>query len=488
MISKVVKNFLNFLSVEISKANLEDALALARLYGNIAWNNPVNSYEANEIESTIYRQLAQLKSEFPVGSKATKNGKILHVLTEGYTSGGHTRVLERLLKVHGSFPKQDLVIVEICPDEVISKLSATGLAVTRIASTGSQAIAELSAIMTMYSSVVLHIHPDDIVSSLAARIARESGTKVALYNHSDHCFTFGMNSVDILCEISVYGRTISEKYRPELPWSFAGIPLDINVATRKSSEVKDYILSSGPAYKFDFNEGSIFSTIVETLVGTLAIKMIIIGPGELPQTASKSLLHLVRMGNLIILPAVAHGVYAEYLRSCICYLDSTPITGGSALPEAALLGVPCVGMESAIMGYSPIDVIRSKTVADLIFRVKQLNGNQAGAADFDRATLLNAHTPALVADRILSSLQQGTCINIPYIINTESINIEYFHEQWKAKEILHINNRAFDYISVPQRLTLFFSMLKFGVFKSMSFIGIAKIFISNINSRRRRNR
>ena len=487
MKTKIVQTFLEALILRIQSANAADALALARLYGNVAWNNPVDIYRGDDIENDLYAKVGSLAALVLSGVAPLKNDKILHVLTEGYTSGGHTRVLERLLEASSDLPLQDVVVVDTCPREVTAKLNAMGVTVRIARRTGLQAISELASIMAEYGDIVLHIHPDDIVSAISARIARESGTRVVLYNHADHCFTYGACAVDVMCEISAFGRKISRRYRPDLPSSFVGIPLNISRPVDRIHDGKNTVLSSGPAYKFDLRAGGVFSSIVQKVISDLGLPMLLIGPAQLPPDASEELNRFVVQGKLIIIPAVSYATYLDHLRNCLCYIDSAPITGGSALPEAALSGVPCAGLENAVMGYSPIDAIRSRSVDDLIERIRYFRDGDEAVETVSRDELVNAHAPVTVAKKIVASARRHDQFLMPYAVDEEALDIHYPHKQWESTSEINIHTRAFDFLSFATRCSVFLSLAQFGLIRRMHPVAALKLFVSSIATRRMRN-
>lgn len=477
-------SLLQDLQKRIVDASVVQALALARVYGNIAWNNHIGVYRADNIEEIVYGKLEAVKQAV-LGTNVAKNGKVIHVLTEGYDSGGHTRVVERLLACQSKIT-QDVAIVEICKREIRDRFSITAGRVLCMQSTGVGAVEELAAVLAKYSYVVLHIHPDDIATSMAARIARESGTRIALYNHADHCFTFGLPSTDVLCEISVYGSTITKNYRNDIEQTFAGIPLTVG-QLREDHVREDFLLSSGPAYKFDFRQGGAFATILESLIPSVISRGVIIGPGHLPSDASSRVQQLQREGRILVLPPAEHAVYKQYLKTCSLYVDSAPVTGGSALPEAALSDVPIAGMVNPIMGYSPVDLARSRTPADLKKRVACLINDGWEDNAFDRIQLDHVHGPENVLSRILAALEQKEFVCIPYKLD-EPLDTDYFRRRWSAAGRLIIHNRAFDYVSLWNRIVLCLTFTRLGAFRSGAFVDFAKVFLSNFQTRRLRNR
>ena len=430
MIYSSLRSLLDDLQKKIISSDLESALGLAKLYGNLAWNNHVNIYSAVEIEDCLFQKLQALKV-LPIIIKSKTNGKILHVLSEGYTTGGHTRVVERLLTENGATPFQDVIIVGMCPSEICVKMRNSGANLSFVKLKGISAVNELSGIMAMYSSVLLHINPDDIVAALAARAAREAGTKVGLYNHADHCFTYGFSATDIVFEVSIFGRAISDKYRKKYKWSFAGIPIKAPSLLAEDA-TGEYFLSSGPGYKYDFRAGGVFACLLEELIPKSNRKCIIIGPGSLPSDGSEKLTEFIRDGRLLILPAVKHDVYSRYLKNCFCYIDSAPVTGGSALPEAAMLGKPCLGLINPIMGYSPVDTMRSRTINELAQKSLALTMQSTYLPD---KLVYEVHAVSNVLNRIRSGLNGGQCFSIPYGIDAELMNPDLMTLKWTDESI-----------------------------------------------------
>ncbi len=458
MIYHQVRSLLDDLQQKIISADLKSAIGLAKLYGSLAWRNHVHCYSAPEIEDCLFQKLQELRV-LPKNIKLKKNGKILHILSEGFTSGGHTRVVENLLSENGATPCQDVIIVGLCPREILINMRNSGATVSFVKSKGISAVVELSSLMSNYNSVLLHIHPDDIVATLAARVARDTGTKVGLYNHADHCFTYGFSAVDIVFEVSIFGRAISEKYRPKYRWSFAGIPLK-SPPYMIEKTTGDYILSSGPSYKYDFREGGVFACLLEELILALNKKCIVIGPGSLPPDASKKLKELAKEGMLVILPSVKHEVYVQYLKNCFFYLDSAPVTGGSALPEAAMLGKPCLGLTNPIMGYSPVDTIRSRTTRELVQRALALTAKSTYLQD---KLLYEVHMGRNVLNRIRMGLDSGECFDIPYDIDKEQLNLDFMSLKWAECGHLLVSASAFDFLSFKGRLAFLALLAKHGL-------------------------
>ena len=476
-----IRSFLDELRDKILSVDLSDGLGLAKVYGSLAWSNHVNIYSAPEIEDYLFSTFIKLKA-LP-NKSALKNGKILHVLSECYLTGGHTRVVERLLCETKELQYQDVIITGLCKSEIIAKINSYGSTVSFVKSRGVLAVEEMINLMQKYEFVLLHINPDDIVSALAARVVRETGTKVGLYNHADHCFSYGFKSVDMVFEVSIYGRELSQKYRHSYKWSFAGIPLDCQPLLNDTTE-GDYFLSSGPDYKYDFRENKIFARLLEELIPKSNKKCIIIGPTLLKSNASTKLHNFVKTGQLIVLPPVKYDDYILYLKDCFAYLDSSPVAGGSAFPEAAMSGKHCLGLRNSIMGYSPVDTIRSRSIEELVLRAVTL----PKSGDPNHIALLqDVHQPSNVLKRILAGLRGERVFDVPYKIETEEIDTNYMHLKWLENEKFSIITAGFESLTLIQRLHFLMSLKQHGLSSQFTLQHKLRIFITNMSYRKFRS-
>ena len=454
---------------------------MAKVYGSLAWSNHVNIYSAPEIEDYLFSKCTGLK--ISLHNVKIKNGKILHVLSECYPTGGHTRVVERLLSETRENQFQDVMIVGLCTREILAKMHSYGSIVRFVKSKGVSAVIEMICLMQKYEFVLLHINPDDIVSTLAARVARERGTKVGLYNHADHCFSYGFKSVDVVFEVSIYGRMISQKYRQLYKWSFAGIPLNSPSMTNEAIE-GTYFLSSGPSYKYDFGVDGVFTHILEELIPRSNKKCVLIGPAFLPYDASRKLHEFQKKGLLVVLPPVKHDEYIWYLKNCFAYLDSSPVTGGSALPEAALYGKPCIGLINPIMGYSPIDVIRSKSVEELVLRAIALPASD-DANEFN--LVQDVHKPSNVLKRVLNGLRGERVFDVPYNIEVEAINSNFMHLKWLENGKVSVVASEFESLTYRQRLIFMMLLSHHGLGSQLTLQHKLSIFFSNRSYRKLRS-
>ena len=223
--------------------------------------------------------------------------------------------------------------------------------------------------------IVLHIHPSDIVSTIAARILAQAGKSVIFYNHADHVFTYGISSATTVCEVSSYGMALNKRAGRAKNSCYLGIPInfredqsDTGLGERRGS-VKT-VLSCGEATKYA-PANVFFGEFIDCLLRQEPdVTILLVGPtGDEPWWGES----VSRWGNSVqFLGRLDHDEYVAIMASADVYIDSFPITGGTAFPEALLNGKLVVGLQNPIQGYSPADELRVDNVKQLTERVVKL--------------------------------------------------------------------------------------------------------------------
>jgi hypothetical protein len=158
------------------------------------------------------------------------------------------------------------------------------------------------------------------------------------------------------------------------------------------------------------------------------------------------------------------------------------------LPEAAIMGKQCLALTNPIMGYSPVDSIRSATIRDLVERFVDLTRKKSY---FQYKLMHEVHLGSNVINRILKGLYNGEIFNIPYIIDEEKINTSYMSLKWIELNILSVNGPGFDFLSFKSRI-IFLNLLRknglmFQLISQKNFSSFLLLFLSNFTYRKFRN-
>jgi hypothetical protein len=426
--------------------DLNHALEMARIYGSLLWFADFGIYDAPVIESNLIERCANYFKGIG-GCSNQSDQPFVHVVTEPLMTGGHTRLMEKLAVMHDS--QVDLVISRRAPERVEQHLSQFFKRIISDSSgTPIDAVINLVKILSSYKKIILHIHPDDIISVVACGVVKRlSDNQVYFVNHADHVFSYGTTVADYYFELSSYGRRLDEKKSIYGKKSFLGIPVKINKGEMGGDFSPDrqqslLFISAGSDIKYKPNKKySIFKLVACILDSYPESRFIVIG-----SNIKKSFWWWplkIRFGKR--LDVRAHLEYEEYkkvVQVADYYVDSHPIPGGTAFAEQFLSGRRCVGLISPIQGYSPADRLKRNSIKEVI---ESVSNYKYSSSVFDAIVKVNGIES--VKYRYLKCVLEGeVCENLLDQSNNWSGDVNFF----KLSE-----QRADVNISVDAFLSLF---------------------------------
>jgi hypothetical protein len=288
--------------------------------------------------------------------RARNTGRVLHVLSQAYETGGHTRLARRWIERDRR--QSDVVLTmhgSVVPDHLRTAVAGAGgrLYDLRAAfSTFTGRVAALRRLMDRVDVVVLHVHPGDAIA-LAAACLPGTRPPVILQNHADHTYWLGVGAADLVVNLRSAADRICVEQRGIRSERLARLPLPIDAApaasTRKTVRKE---LGLGPsqvaavtvaaAYKMTPIWGEGFDTVlgraltecpelVTVLVGVTAD-----GPWRALQSAFPGR----------VLPLGVRPDVASLYPGMDIYLDSFPIPSGTSILEAGAAGLPVLGLRS----------------------------------------------------------------------------------------------------------------------------------------------
>lgn len=412
----------------------------ARFLGELLWKNSVGCYELIALETLLLEKYSALF--------AAQNAKVevqvdyLHVLTKAYDTGGHTRVVERLIASQALCNSAVLVTEKIEP-KTAKKLALAKAGLTVLAAMPSSE-ANVDALLSAFASaknVILHIHPNDIESVFAAALAKKFfGTKIFLYNHADHVFSYGYSMADRVLELSYFGWALRPQRRTLERSSFVGIPLNLSTNAQSQTETKPrqaYLASSGSPYKFKPSQGYSFPIFASEFCQRCDLPMVLIGPRRgrdwwwwRSAISAK--------GKIRFTGKMGHAEYLDYLSSASAYIDSFPMTGGTSFSEIFCLGVPCFGVLTGAHGYSPADQLKSANLStlmtDVLHFVKEGETEQKKFAHILPETV-TTHSSESVAQRILDASNPDSPLAPPPWANPIAVDTHFYEKIWDAQKM-----------------------------------------------------
>jgi hypothetical protein len=110
----------------------------------------------------------------------------------------------------------------------------------------------------------------------------------------------------------------------------------------------------------------------------------------------------------------------QKLMSCALYIDSFPLSGGTAFPEALIAGNHVIGLSAGTHGYSPADALRVEDADVFVGRAKAILHNDAAALaaqELARKDCIAFHEPNAVKARIRDVMATGRLAEPPDAIS-----------------------------------------------------------------------
>ena len=273
------------------------------------------------------------------------NNSFLHVMTQSYTTGGHTRVVERWVDTSSMEQKHSVVLLDQKEEPIPSKLRDVvhehngELYVFDEKSLIDRAV-KLRELSMQYEYIILHIHMYD-PTSIVAFGTNDFTRPVIFFNHADHAYWCGSSIIDMLADLR--DNDIARTRRGIENVFTLRIPIEPNSKilaypkTKEQSRLdlglpldKKIILTVGGAHKYRPFAGCEFCELVSEAISSLD-NVVCYGIGPTPDVGGWN-----NYGNkFIAIGTVDYGErYFDYLNACDVYINSIPISGGTAMLDA----------------------------------------------------------------------------------------------------------------------------------------------------------
>jgi hypothetical protein len=441
----------------ITETNVNHLLAIAHFYGIFRMVNFDGVYQDNEIEDIVELRVSQSK-QLALPDMSKTNGGTILITSHLLDFGGHSRVVLNWLAALREESNHRLLITHTVWDNSRSRLESQGICFHVCVNQGIQLVNEITAYCANAERVVLHIDPADIAAATAARILAKAGKTIIFYNHADHRFTFGISSAHLVCEVSNYGIQLNRRARIIQDSCYLGIPIAFQ-AQRTGEEMAvankadKMVLSAGDSYKYAPGT-AFFGTFIDDLLQQREdVIFLLVGPtGKEPWWIKVK----ERWCNrLHFLGQISHGEYLDIMQKADVYVDSFPITGGTAFPEALLNGKRVAGLHSPLEGYSPVDELRARDVSSLTLQViNLLNSDPASIRRIQeiREKAVAIHSIPEFRERV-KNVYSGCCAK-----NTETkvdVDTYWLEKRWAHNAELYLPGRIMPG-SVPLKFCMSF--------------------------------
>ncbi|MEZ9198494.1 hypothetical protein [Shewanella sp. 10N.286.54.B9] len=355
-------NLAKILDRALASDNLYEKLRLSRLYCHLVTGGKELIYDANLFEAKISTHFCSLVKDIAIEENVISTNHVLHVISEAYLSGGHTRLCENIASMDEVTP--DLLISRDASALVIKRLHKHFVNVFFLNNDDEcERLVNIYLKVVKYKSVVIHIHPDDILTTIALNLAKMIAPNLNVYfiNHADHLFSYGKSAADCVFQISYRGyeidRLISDKNYEN---SFLGIPVSFNKNDLILKE-GNKILVAGASYKMKpWKNISLPRELIDFLRVHTSHTVKIVGVGYFDYWWWH--LKLLFPKRVKIYSEMSYPLYIKTVNDSDICIDTAPITGGTAFVEMFTKSLYPIALKSGIYGYTPLDQVRVKNL------------------------------------------------------------------------------------------------------------------------------
>lgn len=332
--------------------DVERVLRSATVAANYAWRAPTGLLSDPRLERLA---VSAVRGAGRVAVDGTRSsGRVLHVLSEAYSVGGHTRLAWRWISRDRR--RSDVALTHHAgpvPDQLVATVTASGGRVTDLRpghpTLLGRAIA-LRALIDQADLVVLHAHPFDAVVLAAVNLP---GVRppVVLEDHADHAFWLGVGAADVVSNFRPFGQRLAAELRGVPPERSALVPLPIDAlpATVPPAELRrglglrpDAVVAvtvADEAKMSPLGGRGMDHLLDRALTQCRQLVVLLVGA---PPTGVWARLAARYPGRLLPLGSVPDP--APYYAVADIYLDSYPTRAGTSVLEAAVLGVPVLAL------------------------------------------------------------------------------------------------------------------------------------------------
>jgi glycosyltransferase involved in cell wall biosynthesis len=445
---KVAANLRN-LSLDLAGTDIDAALLVAEKYGKFLWINHIGIYADSEFEISLAEHFSELLKDLFTRSE----GDTLHLITIGSYAGGHTRVVEKFLQAGGG---DGLASLNKLPEQVLNQIPEHIKVFNGIRKqTGTATISEILEVGRKFKKLVLHIHPDDVYSAIAAILLSNLGVKVFMYNHADHVFSFGYAAAEKIFEISKYGWTKGALRRIEHKQTFVGIPIlksDLKFdRLEKNNSIR--IVMAGNSAKFTpwgkYSVPDFINKFYERINVQGDIKFKICG--SYGTENFWLLLDEKNRRNIEFLGLLPHAEYMRVLAAADCYIDTFPQGSGTVLSDSVMLGIPSFGLD-LLVGCSYSDTLRVHSVEDLVSGLGDHIGNRQPLHDRVlevRDKVIYEQSVESCVNRLHASMEEKQTIPFPEELMAMRCMPDFFEQFWLSKGVINLN---FELLATSEKL------------------------------------
>ncbi|GKU80700.1 glycosyltransferase [Niallia sp. NCCP-28] len=356
---------------QVHPNDYENKMNYAKLVSTSGWLSHPGTYVHLGTEQELHNIAIDVKYDLALFSNITipksKNGSthFLHVLTTAYTTGGHTRLVERWINNRINYHEVHSVILidqgytEV-PEWLQQAAQKTGGSFIQLPLDLNlvQRSLYLREIAKHYADyVILHIHPNDPTASVA--FGKPGGPPVVYLNHADEAFWLGAGISDIVADLRKAGKDCSLLWRHVRESDILPIPLiskqkNVNINYREKYGISNdtiVLLTIASPHKFvPFENLHYKEAMIKILNKCKNAVLFVVGPDQTDAMWQDAM----DKSSQIKLIKTTKNIEEFYCLGDI-YVESFPIASLTSELDAALYGLPVVRSPHPIAPLLTID-------------------------------------------------------------------------------------------------------------------------------------
>ena len=354
-ISELRYNFEKILQRLKVETDFETKLQLAMFAADYFVYNNTGYFTSSILETFFVDYARKIKADLK-NIDYNKNS-VLHVMSKGYLTGGHTRVVERWIenapntqKHSVVFTRKNSVGLKVLEQNVKNK-NGEYVLLGNLSSLEEKAI-QLRKLAMEYEYVILHTHMDDPIPIVAFGV-EEFTRPVFLYNHASHRAWLGKSIADLVLdleeddEVTKIKRGITNTYFLGVPSKKISLTIADKIEVRKKLNLpldKKIIVTSGSDARYREICGNNFIDYLKEIMDEDTYCYVI---GIAPENSAWKKIKEETNNRVVTLGFIDFDKgFCEYLKAADLYLDSYPLCGGTAMIDAISSGTPAISLKS----------------------------------------------------------------------------------------------------------------------------------------------
>lgn len=353
--------------------DLDGALTLVRTAADWAWFHHPGIFVSPVLEDVMGRAAGELLRTGT--SRRTRRGprrQVLHVLTEAYELGGHTRLVRQWIDADRT-SRHSVAITDQrpAPEHLTAAVRRAHGAVHQLPDVPFlERARRLAQLANQHDVVVLHIHPHDVVAAVAVEaLVRQqpphARPAVLLLNHADHVLWLGARSPDAVVNLRQSAEDVCVERRGISRDRCVRLAVPVATVQRRASRAlakeqlglapgTQLLLTIGSNYKF-FAEQDLHLTELVAPVLLERPDAVLLAVGPHPRRPEWERAAAATGGRI---QALGHQGDLRLLHEAAdVYLDSYPCPSLTSKLETCLYGVPS-------LSFTPLGAALGPLVAD----------------------------------------------------------------------------------------------------------------------------